>query len=84
MFPRVPPMPEFSQFPLLAAPDAPDLAVQDAGDPVETDAGPEDRDADDRGRADDPAMPAAAANNYRFAGLVTLIPEDTASVDRRA
>ncbi|MGR3495866.1 hypothetical protein [Citreimonas sp.] len=75
-------MSESKDVPLLAAPEAvPDdehVAEGPEGDEAEQGASGEAE------RKADPARPEAAANNYRFAGLVTLIPEDSASVDRLA
>ena len=76
-------MSEFSEIPLLAAPGATDPAQDGAGDDPDG-AAPEGGGASGEGRRAADTMPEAAANNYRFAGLVTLIPEDPASVDRLA
>lgn len=77
-------MSESSDVPLLAAPDAPAPVQDDAGADRDDSAQDDRAEANQGERAADPAMPEAVANNYRFAGLVTLIPEDAASVDRRA
>jgi hypothetical protein len=82
---------------MMALPDFPRLPPPTASEPREdsesdeTAASHEDTGADaafgqEERASEQPGAPPPleAANSYRFAGLVTLLPEDSASVDRRA
>ena len=75
---------EFSDVPLLAAPDASDHVQEDAGAKPDAFANGDGGKVAEGERVAEPAPPEAVANSYRFAGLVTLLPEDESSVDRLA
>ncbi|WP_143042199.1 hypothetical protein [Citreimonas salinaria] len=84
-------MSEFSDFSQLPPPSVPDPAFGDMEDDRDDDASAaalDDGGTEHDERADERAgtagLPEAVANNYRFAGLVTLIPEEAASVDHLA